>query len=164
MTGTVFTGKKVFFFIAGFFGVIIVANLIMAYLAYTTFPGVETHNAYRQGRDFNTVIQAQKARDESGWEFKIEHKSEDSGGAYLNTFSIYIKDKNNQPVQDLDVQGKLFRFSDHKLDQEVIFNEMKPGSYDATVQVANAGKWELRLTLQKSDGTEFSLRKPIHVK
>ena len=62
------TGRKVFFITAGAFGVILAANLTLAFSAVGTFPGLETKNSYVESQNFNIDRDAQLAL---GWDADI---------------------------------------------------------------------------------------------
>ena len=51
------TGKHVLVITVGFFGVIIAVNLLMAYKAISTFPGLEVSNSYVASQKFNSYIE-----------------------------------------------------------------------------------------------------------
>ncbi|MFN7052645.1 MAG: FixH family protein, partial [Gemmobacter sp.] len=59
------TGRQVFAFTAGAFGIIIAVNVLMAYKAVSTFPGLEVKNSYVASQNFDTERRAQEAL---GWD------------------------------------------------------------------------------------------------
>ncbi len=67
---TELTGRKVFAIVASAFGVIIAVNLLLAYKAVTTFPGLEVPNSYVASQTWDAERAAQKAL---GWELAAEY-------------------------------------------------------------------------------------------
>ena len=59
-----FTGKHMLAICVGAFGVIITVNLILAYNAVATFPGLEAKNSYVASQQFNERRDAQEGL---GW-------------------------------------------------------------------------------------------------
>ena len=64
------TGKHVLMIFAGAFGVIISVNLVLAYSAIKTFPGLEVKNSYVASQTFNERKAAQEAL---GWNVSAHH-------------------------------------------------------------------------------------------
>ena len=69
MTAKPLTGRKVFLMFAAAFSVIIGVNLILAYKAVTTFPGLEVKNSYVASQSFDAERAAQLAL---GWDIGAE--------------------------------------------------------------------------------------------
>ena len=64
MTDRKFTGKHALMVFVGAFGIIITVNLLMAFKAVSTFPGLETKNSYVASQEFDDKRAAQEAL---GW-------------------------------------------------------------------------------------------------
>ncbi len=64
------TGRKVFAITAAFFGVIIAVNLLLAYKAVSTFPGLEVQNSYVASQTWDAERAAQQAL---GWDLAAEY-------------------------------------------------------------------------------------------
>ena len=54
----ILTGRNVFLILVIFFGVMLVANITMAYYAVATFPGLASDNAYAEGVSYDREIAA----------------------------------------------------------------------------------------------------------
>jgi len=63
-----FTGWHAAAMLAGFFGVIVVVNLIMASYAVSTFGGVVVENSYVASQHFNRWLDEARRSKELGWE------------------------------------------------------------------------------------------------
>ena len=66
-----FTGKHALAVFVGAFGVIIAVNLVLAYSAVKTFPGLEVKNSYVASQEFNERMHEQQAL---GWDATAETK------------------------------------------------------------------------------------------
>lgn len=64
---TRFTGRHMAAIIVGFFGVVIVVNIIMATLAVKTFGGTVVDDSYGAGQKFNQWLDDAKSQEARGW-------------------------------------------------------------------------------------------------
>lgn len=139
------TGRKFFFIIASFFGVIITVNLIMAYSAVKTFPGLETKSSYIRNQTFDEDRAAQEAL---GWTVSAHVHDDD--------LMLDITDAQGAPVQVHSISGVFGRATTVRDDQTPAFQ------FDGTRYVAKVdsrgGNWNLRLDVVAMDGTKFQQR------
>lgn len=144
-------GWHVFAGFVGAFGVIITVNLVMAYNAIHTFPGLETKNSYVASQSFNADKQAQLAL---GWDV--------SARAERGNLILSIRDENGRPVNPVIEEAVLGRATSVKDDQVPTF--AWTGS-DLTAPVSlGVGNWNLRLKARAEDGTLFQQRIVLHIK
>ena len=151
MTQKELTGGKVFAIFAGAFGVIISVNLVLAYNAVATFPGLEVKNSYVASQTFEAERKAQLAL---GWDVK--------GAVQGDQLLLSIRDENDAPVQAASLTATLGRATNVKEDQTPEF------SFDGTAYVAPVdlapGNWNLRMVAIAKDGTRFQQRVVLHVR
>jgi len=81
-------GWHVFAGFAGAFGIIIAVNLVLAFSAVNTFPGLETKNSYVASQSFDDRREAQEAL---GWTVAATHKA--------GLLELKITDAQGQPVE-----------------------------------------------------------------
>ena len=139
------TGPKFFAIIASFFVVIIGVNLVLAYQAIATFPGLEVANSYVASQTFDRNRNAQLAL---GWTVgAVVHQDE---------LQLSITDSTGAPVQVADVTSTFGRATDIADDQTPAF------AFDGTLYrapvVTSGGNWNLRLVVHAADGTLFQQR------
>ncbi len=139
------TGWHVLFGFVAAFGVIIGVNLVLAYQAVKTFPGLEVKNSYIASQEFNARKAAQEAL---GWTVRAVHS-----GGYLH---LSITDKAGTPVRVQSLQAIVGRATDEKDDVTPVF-EFNGLTYEAPV-VLGAGNWNIRMLVMAADGTEFRQR------
>jgi len=143
-TGRTMTGRKFLFIMISAFGVIIGVNLLLAFKAVSTFPGLETKNSYVASQTFDADRAAQLAL---GWDVvaKVE------AGQLRLSFR-----KDGAPVAPEIVSAVLGRATNVANDQTPIL-VFDGNDFTAPVDLA-AGNWNLRLVARAKDGTEFKQR------
>lgn len=143
------TGWHVFGSFALAFSVIIGVNLVLAYNAVHSFPGLEVKNSYVASQRFDADRDAQVAL---GWDV----------GASVEDGSLTLDiTQGGTPVSALIEQATFGRATSVAQDQELQFRR-ESGVYVAPV-VANAGNWNLRLKARAPDGTLFQQRIIVRV-
>lgn len=146
-----FTGKHALAVFVAAFGVIIAVNLVLAYSAVKTFPGLEVKNSYVASQEFNDRLQEQQAL---GW----DARAETAGGLLI----LYITDEQGVPVRVSELQAVVGRATHVREDFAPDF------TFDGTAYSAPAslseGNWNIRLVARDHDGAEFTRRIPLYVK
>lgn len=145
------TGRHVFMIFAGAFGIIIAVNLALAFSAVKTFPGLEVKNSYVASQEFDVRRDAQEAL---GWDVSARHV----GGLLI----LSITDDLGKPVEVANLDAVLGRATHVKDDIQPNF-EFDGTAYVASMTLAD-GNWNIRMTAQAADGTEFNQRVILHVK
>lgn len=148
-----FTGRKMAMVMVSFFGVIISVNLLLAYKAVSTFPGLEVQNSYVASQVFDANRSAQQAL---GWTMTPDYDASDK--------RLYLKftDTNGLPAPLNDLQVLVGRTTEAKDDQRPDFINAA-GLWTAPLELA-PGRWLLRVDARAADGTLFSQRVAIMVK
>lgn len=146
-----FTGKHALAVFVCAFGVIIAVNLVLAYSAVKTFPGLEVKNSYVASQEFNERLHEQQAL---GWDVRAET----NGGLLI----LYITDETGAPVQVAELQAVVGRATHVRDDFSPEF------TFDGIAYAAPAslgkGNWNIRLVARDGTGAEFSQRVPLYVK
>ncbi len=139
------TGPKAFAIFASFFVVIISVNLVLAFQAIRTFPGLETANSYVASQSFDHDKAAQLAL---GWQV--------DAAVHGGELVLSITDDQGRPIQAATVTGTFGRATSTRDDQTPAF-AWDGSVYRAPVTPA-AGNWNLRLEAAATDGTLFRQR------
>ncbi len=145
------TGRKVFFGMAGAFGVIISVNLFLAYSAVKTFPGLEVKNSYVASQNFDADRTAQLAL---GWTVSADVMDEE--------LHLFINDEDGHPVEVDTLNATFGRATNVRDDQTPEFT-FTGENYTAPVVTA-AGNWNLRMVATAQNGTEFKQRVVVLVR
>jgi nitrogen fixation protein FixH len=139
------TGRMVLAITVSAFGVIIAVNVVMAWFAVETFPGLEVRNSYVASQGFNERLAAQRAL---GWQSSAEMRD--------RTLRVEITDAQGRPARVAEFTAILGRPTTEREDMTPDF------VFDGRAWVAQVdvdyGNWDLRLTATAPDGTEFSQR------
>ncbi|MDQ2094160.1 FixH family protein [Rhodalgimonas zhirmunskyi] len=139
------TGKHVLFIFVGAFTVIIGVNLVLAYSAVKTFPGLEAKNGFVESQQFDRDRALQEAL---GWTAEVDLVGEE--------LQLSITDRSGKPVEVKELKAILGRPTHVREDQEPEF------VFDGTQYVApidlSDGNWDLRMIAVAEDGTQFKQR------
>lgn len=151
MAAREFTGKHMLIIMVASFGTIIAVNLVLAYSAVKTFPGLEAKNSYVASQQFN---ERRDAQTDLGWTVRA-----DAAGGLV---TLQITDAAGNPVQVAKLDATVGRATHVKDDLAPDF------AFDGQAYVARAeladGNWNIRMAATAVDGTEFNQRVILHVK
>jgi len=142
-----FTGRKLLYWVLGFFAVVIAANLTMMGFALKTHTGLVVPNTYVASQDFNRNAAAARAQAALGWR---------TGFAYEDgVLELTFADAQGAAILHLEVVGVVGRPVTEAQDREVAFERAAPGVYRAR---AALGPGEWRLEAFASGATEAPYR------
>ena len=145
------TGKHVFAITAGAFAVIIGVNVVLAFKAVSTFPGLEVDNSYVASQGFNARKAAQEAL---GWSLTPAY---DQG-----RMTLAFTGRDGLPVAVEDLQVLVGRTTETTYDTYPVF--ARDGDrYAVDLPLAN-GKWMIKVTAKSADGTLFEQRSELFVR
>lgn len=139
------TGRKVALMFIAAFSVIIGVNLVLAFYAVSTFPGLEVKNSYVASQGFEADRAAQEAL---GWDVAATA----SGGEL--TLSIL---KDGKPVQP-EIQSAVFGRATNVSEDQFPTFRFADGAFVAAITPPAEGNWNLRLVARAEDGTLFKQR------
>ena len=144
------TGRQVFAVTAGAFAIIIAVNVVMAWKAISTFPGLEVKNSYVASQTFDADRAAQEAL---GWTMTPKF---DRGRV-----TIAFTDKAGLPVEVKSLDVLIGRTTEAKDDVTPAFTYVA-GVYEAEVPL-NRGNWMVRVRAIAADGTLFEQRQTLQI-
>jgi nitrogen fixation protein FixH len=156
--GRPLTGRKVLGLLAGFFGVMLLANFIMAREAVKTFSGLDTDNPYDSGLAYNQDIAASKAQAALGWIVELTRTPDGQATQLTAT----IKDKTGQPVTGLDVSMHFLHPATRKFDHELMAAAIADGVYAGAADLA-PGRWEVEIDLKRNGERQFRSRNQLTI-
>jgi len=143
-------GRHVLAIAVGAFGVIIAVNLVMAYQAISTFPGLEVANGYVASQTFDAERKAQEAL---GWTVATDY----TGGR----LTLDVTDAEGLPAAMRLLEVLVGRATETKQDVRPEFVRVA-GVWSADVPLAR-GKWMLVVEAEAQDGTKFKQRLELFV-
>ncbi|MES2914106.1 MAG: FixH family protein [Pseudomonadota bacterium] len=145
------TGKHVFAITVGAFAVIIGVNVLLAYKAVSTFPGLEVENSYVASQSFDARKAAQEAL---GWSMTPAY---DQG-----RMTLAFTDRDGVPVAVEDLQVLVGRTTETTQDTFPVF--ARDGELYAADVPLGKGKWMVKVTATSVDGTLFERRAELFVR
>lgn len=144
------TGRHVALIFVFGFSIIISVNLLLAYSAISTFPGLEVKNSYVASQTFDKNRAEQAAL---GWTVLAQARG--------SQVVLSITDASGAPVEVAELDATLGRATHVRDDQAPAF------VYNGADYVAPAtlgpGNWNLRMKAVAADGTQFQQRVILHV-
>lgn len=146
-----FTGRHMLIVTVGAFSVIIAVNVLMAFKAVSTFPGLEVDNSYVASQEFNKKRAAQESL---GWTFSHLY---DRG-----QMKLAFTDAAGNPVEVAELSVLIGRTTDAGDDTRPVFTWLN-GIYEADVPLA-PGPWMIRVTAKSRDGILFEKREEFLVR
>lgn len=140
------TGRHVFWWITGFFGVVVGVNATMAMLALFTFNGVSEDQAYVDGLAFNETLRAVEQQQDLAW--SVDTQIDRPGGLEASIRAKYL-DADDQALTNLVVRAEFVRPVHQGYDFYASLSQTGPGIYTATIKVPLSGQWTVRLIAER---------------
>lgn len=149
--GRVLTGRMVLAVTVSAFALIIGVNVLMAYKAVTTFPGLEVGNSYVASQAFDAERRAQQALN---WTLAQEYRP--------GTYRLVFTDRSGNPAPVRDVTATIGRSTEARDDVTPVF-VADGGTFTAPVTLPK-GKWMVLMYAHAEDGTLFHKRLDLTVR
>lgn len=150
-TGKPLTGRKVLAIAIAAFGTIIGVNLLLAWKAISTFPGLEVENSYVASQQFDARRNAQEALD---WTLDAAHAD--------GMLTLSFTDARGKPVAVKELSVLVGRTTEARDDMVPAMRGYN-GRYTAPVTLA-PGRWLIRVSATSEDGTLFEQRRDLFVR
>ncbi len=151
MAGGQITGRHVLVGFVAAFGIIIGVNLVLAWSAVKTFPGLEVKNSYVASQQFDDRRAAQEAL---GWTVRADHEGDQ--------LRLSIVDARDTPVAVQSLTATVGRAT-HVYDDQAPEFTFDGSAYVAPVHLGD-GNWNIRMIAVAQNGTEFTQRVVLHKK
>ncbi len=132
------------------FGVIISVNLVLAFKAVATFPGLEVKNSYVASQSFDAKRLSQKAL---GWHVDVRYAS--------GALSVAFTDQDGQVIAPEKMQVVITRPT-HMREDKPLDLVHAGGMYETPVDLAK-GAWILHVSAVAENGTLFRQRLSLSV-
>ena len=146
-----------------FFATIFIANGIMVYYALSTFDGVETDNAYRKGRAYNHVLEAQAAQATLGWTVTLEQVPTYAATSVVLNVSVTFSDKSGEALNLSPVSVNFWRPTVEGMDVAAALTSQGDGTYEGQLVLTQAGNWIARVNTMTLEGQPFVYEERVFV-
>ena len=132
-------------FVAGF-GIVLVANAIMVYIAASTWTGIAVNRSYDKGLHYNRNLEAATRMEALGWDAAIETEltAERTG-----TVRVALTENGGDPLYRADVVVEFERPTHEGYDFVVPLESVGSGLYSAAFAAPLDGLWDLRLIVTR---------------
>lgn len=130
----------------GFFGLVITVNLVMAFYAAGTWPGLVVKSSYVASQHFNKNLEVARRQALLGWKSVL--RIENAELVFL------VRDAEKQPVRDLTIEAKLQRPVSDRSDRLLNFAQASEGRYVATAPVGK-GRWVVDILSRDRGGNTY---------
>lgn len=144
MTGQL-TGRHVLAITVGAFGIIFAVNMLMAFKAVSTFPGLEVKNSYVASQSFDRDRAAQQALN---WTVTPEYDGQ--------VLSLAFRDAAGLPARVKSLTATIGRPTHVRDDQALEFT-YHGGLFQTPLSLA-PGAWIIHIDAAAPDGTAFRQR------
>lgn len=151
------TGRHVAIAFVAFFGLIIIADVIMVRLAITTFGGVETTDAYRKGLNYNENIEISRAMANRGWQSRAKFDRDH------RTIVVQLADADGKPLNHLNVAVELGRAATNRYDKALQLKLNNDDSFSAAWPEAKPGRWIVSTTVKDRDTVVFRAKERLWI-
>ena len=154
MSARPLSGRHVLAMAIGFLAVVVAVNAIFVVLALSTWSGLSTANAYREGLAYNETLRAAAAQQESGWRLAVDAALRPGNVAALE---VAVRDRDDAPVDGLVVAVEFRRPTHQGIDRRAVLDHRGGGRYTGAVALPAAGQWDL--VVVATSGTERRFRR-----
>ena len=155
------TGKKVLLWFVGFFGIILIANVVLLWLAFDTWTGLDVSSPYQFSQQYQTELEDAKRQSSLNWSVVV---SAELVNDELTRIEVQAKDNNGNELTGYQVVSKFSRPTQSKDDIKIELNEINAGTYEGELVNELAGQWDLITDFFKNDSRIFRSKNRIFLK
>jgi nitrogen fixation protein FixH len=147
------TGWHVLAIVLAFFGVIIGVNIVMAFAATSTFPGLVVANSYVSSQRYNELLAKARAQDAAGWQHEL---SADDG-----VLKFQLATASGAPATNLSVLAHVGRPSTTRADRDLEL--LHSGAFYLAGEALPAGSWEVDIEARRGNELVFRRTEEVFV-
>ena len=132
-------GYHVLMMFVAFFGVIIIVNFTMAWLASNTWTGLVVKNTYVASQEYNEQIELAKQQKAMGWKTEFSYEGDE--------LKFLVTGKNDLPGAFANVYVELGRPVAEQNDVRLELKKLSSGTYGTQIGLS-PGLWSFRLVAE----------------
>ena len=141
------TGRRVLAMLVGFFLLIFTVNGMFIYFSLSSHPGTTARDAYREGLEYNRLLEQAERQRALGWRARIQA----DGGAVR----LRLRDAGGAPVSGLVGKIDAGRPASDADDRTFATVETAPGIYEAEGPPFLPGRWRVAFEMRDAAGRRF---------
>jgi nitrogen fixation protein FixH len=130
-----------------FFGVVLLANGAMIWIAFATWTGLETESAYQKGLAYNRVLDQAEAQAALGWRVDLAFAQADARALAVK---LALADRHGNLIENARISTTFFRPTHEGHDRIAAIAHRYGGEYEARVELPLAGQWEVHLSIERA--------------
>lgn len=142
--------------IAGFFLLVFVVNGVFVFVSLSSHPGTTTRDAYREGLEYNRVLERAERQQALGWRAEVLQQ----GG----TVRMHVRDATDAPVRGLVGSVHAGRPASDSEDRTLATVESAPGTYEAEGPPLAPGRWAVVFEMRDRTGRRFRVEDGVLVR
>jgi nitrogen fixation protein FixH len=136
------SGNFIPVFIAVFFILLIAIMVNFVYLARHSYPGEITEDAYKQGLQYNRLLEKAADQEKLGWKSDITtsfHNRE-------LTIGFNLLDSNKSPIANAQVEAWFVRPTQAANDTKIALVSDNKGNYNGKILLPLDGRWVMHIS------------------
>lgn len=133
----------------GFFGIVLAVNGVLAYVATSTFTGLQTEGHYRKGLAYNRVIEADRRQAALGWKVAVAFGAT---GEQSGRLTVRVADDAGAPLEGATVTARLVRPIQAGYDMDITLAPAGAGTYEAALELPLRGQWDIQTLIEHRSG------------
>ncbi|MYD99949.1 MAG: FixH family protein [Alphaproteobacteria bacterium] len=149
------TGRRVFAMLLGFFLLVFAVNGVFIYFSLTSHPGTTARDAYREGLEYNRVLEGAERQQALGWRAEVRER----GG----TVGLHMRDAAGAAVGGLVGKAEVGRPASDSQDSILGTVETAPGIYEAAGPPLGPGRWKVVFEMEDGAGLRFRVEDELLV-
>jgi nitrogen fixation protein FixH len=142
------TGRGILLWLGGFFGFIIVVNVVFIWTSIATYRGEDEQKPYLQGIEFNRTLERRAEQAKLGWTSHIAARRRPSGAVQV---TVSLRNASGAPQSVSGLNGELRHPADENRDRALHLVERGKGEYQAQLSGVGAGAWDVMISTPHKD-------------
>jgi nitrogen fixation protein FixH len=127
-----------------FFGVVLLVNGAMIWLAFASWTGLQTEGAYQTGLAYNRVLEQARAQAALGWQVDLEFAQAAERAVAVR---LALADRHGNLIEDASVIATFVRPVQEGHDRVAAIPHRYGGRYEGQLELPLAGQWDVQLTI-----------------
>ncbi len=128
--------------------IVVAVNLVFAYFAVSSSPGLVSEHPYDEGNGYNAVLDAAAREQALGWSAKLTYTAAGNGNGEIGTT---FKDRAGQPIDGLSVTAHIERPVEPLPKMILPLPAAGAGHYATNAQFSRPGQWDVRVIARRND-------------
>lgn len=149
------TGRRVLALLVGFFLLVFAVNGVFVFFSLTSHPGTTSRDAYREGLEYNRVLESAERQQALGWRAQVLERD--------GTVRLRLQDADGAAVGGLAGKAEIGRPASDAEDRILDVVETVPGRYRAAGAPLGPGRWKVVFEMADGAGRRFRAEEEVLV-